>query len=208
MPSFPPLPEEAPRPAAHTAELVRRAQLGEPAAFDELFTRYHERVLRIVRIRIGPELRRALDSMDAVQETFLSAVQDFDRFEMRDEGALVRWLAALAEHRLQDAARRHSAARRDALRAVPLEAEAAHPGRTPASLAARAEAETIVDEEIAALSEPWRELLLLRNVAGASWSAVTERLGYRTERAARVAHTKALEELALRLQRRGAGPLG
>lgn len=79
---------------------------------------------------------------------------------------------------------------------------------TPGGLVEEGEAGAIVDEELAALPEAWRDLILLRNVAGASWQTVAERGGYRTEHAARVAHAKALFELGLRLRARGLGREG
>lgn len=206
--------------AEPSIELVRRAQGGDASALNLLFGRYYPRVLRIVRVRLGAALRSHLDSSDAVQETFLAAVQGFDRFEMRDDGALVHWLATLAERRLRDAARLHGAAKRDPGRGVALEdlrrmletgeavLEPAGSGLTPGGLVEQGEAGAIVDEELAALPEARRDLILLRDVAGASWQTVTERGGYRTERAARVAHAKALVELGLRLRARGLGREG
>jgi len=196
-------------------ELVHRAQEGDASALNLLFGRYYQRVRRMVRVRLGAALRSQLDSGDAVQETFLAAVQGFDRFEMRDEGALLHWLATLAERRLRDAARQRGAAKRDPARAVALEElrralevgevtlESAGTDLTPSLLVERGEEGAIVDEELAGLAEPAREVLLLRDVAGASWQTVAEQLGYRTERAARVAHAKALVELGLRVRRRG-----
>jgi RNA polymerase sigma-70 factor (subfamily 1) len=200
-----------------SVELVRRAQDGDQSALNQLFGRYYARVRRIVRVRLGAALRAQLDTSDAVQETFLAAVQGFDRFEMRDEGALVAWLAALAEQRLRDAARRQGAAKRDPGHVVALvelrrglesgEIVLEPPGSddTPSQLVAQGEEGSIVEEELSQLPEAARDLLLLRNVAGASWETVAERCGYRTERAARFAHSKALVELGLRVRRRGVG---
>jgi len=203
-------------PSSHpSVELVVRAQDGDQSALNLLFGRYEARVRRIVRVRLGATLRAQLDTSDAVQETFLAAVQGFDRFEMRDEGALVHWLAVLAERRIRDAARVQGAAKRDAGRALALEGlqralesgeivfEPAGSDLSPSMLAAQGEEGAIVDEELAELPEPARELLLLRNVAGASWQVVAEQLGYRTERAARMAHSKALVELGQRVRTRG-----
>ncbi len=208
-------PQEPMQQSVPSVELVRQAQAGDSAARNRLFERYYARVLRIVRVRLGAELRRELESCDAVQETFLAALHAFDRFEMRDDGALVHWLATLAERRIRDAARRQAALKRDpqhalaladlrqALESGELTLEPANAAQDPGGLAARGEEAALVDEELALLSEPARELVLLRNVAGASWQTVAERGGFRTERAARVAHAKALVELGLRLRQRG-----
>ena len=62
-----------------SVELVRRAQAGERPALERLFERYYDRVRRIVRARLGPELRLRVESVDILQETFTAAVGSFDR---------------------------------------------------------------------------------------------------------------------------------
>ena len=55
----------------HTLELLRAARDGERAALEALFERYRDRVLEIVRIRLGPRLRQAVESTDLAQEAML-----------------------------------------------------------------------------------------------------------------------------------------
>ena len=62
--------------------LVRQAQDGDLEALGRLFERYYDRVRKIVRARLGRNLRAAVDSVDVMQDTFVAAVQAFDRFEM------------------------------------------------------------------------------------------------------------------------------
>ena len=66
-------------------------------ALSALVARYHDRVLRIVRARLGPGLRNHLDSQDLVQDTFAAVVRDFEHYEVREEASLVHWLARLAQ---------------------------------------------------------------------------------------------------------------
>ena len=105
-----------------TIDLVRRAHDGDSQALQSLFGRYYERVRRMVRLRLGAALRHRMDSGDILQETFLEALRTFDRFEMRDQGSFINWLARLAENRIRDAADYHGALKRTAGREVPLSA--------------------------------------------------------------------------------------
>ena len=75
-----------------TIDLVREAQNGHGEARDELFQRYSDRVLGIVRARIGPKLRRNVESGDIAQEALIEALTSLDRFETRGESSLIRWL--------------------------------------------------------------------------------------------------------------------
>ena len=46
-----------------TIDLVRRAQRGDDDALNRLIDRYYDRIQRIVRIRLGPRLRRDLEKL-------------------------------------------------------------------------------------------------------------------------------------------------
>src|SRR6185436_18440399 len=116
--SVPKPPPPKPDDLTLTLDLLRRAQQGERPALERLLERYYERVRRIVRLRLGPSLRRRLESGDILQETFLAAVRNFARFELRDEGSFINWLAVLAENQIRDAADHHGAQKRAMLRQV------------------------------------------------------------------------------------------
>ncbi len=79
-------------------ELVRRAQGGELEALDRLFERYYQRVHAIVRIRLGDELRRNLESGDVLHEALIEAIRSFHQFDARDEASLIHWLAKIVEN--------------------------------------------------------------------------------------------------------------
>ncbi|MHC4242646.1 MAG: RNA polymerase sigma factor, partial [Planctomycetota bacterium] len=81
-----------------TQQLVALAQGGDNSALDRLCKVYSERVQRIVRFRMGTELRGKLESMDLVQDAFVAAVKDLDNFEYRDEGDFLRWMSKIAEN--------------------------------------------------------------------------------------------------------------
>lgn len=96
-----------------TAALVRRAQEGDSAALNDLFTRYHSLMVEIARRRIGPRLRLKEDPDDLAQTTFREATRDFKRYEYRGEGSLLRWLIQILQNKIRDKAEFYSAGKRD-----------------------------------------------------------------------------------------------
>ncbi len=196
-------------------ELVQRAQAGDEEARNRLFTRYYDRVRRIVRMRLGPALRAHLEDGDILQETFAAAVEALDRFEMRDDASLINWLAKLAQHKIIAAADYHSAKKRDTRLEVRLSSrgpfddsscvarELAGSMSTPGDHAAREEVKEIVEECVAELPPEYRELILLRDYAGGSWERVAAETGRPSAEAARMMHARALVELSKLVRARG-----
>src|SRR5262245_13192000 len=194
-----------------TIELVKRAQAGDQGALDRLVARYYPRVLKIVRLRMGGRLRRSLEAGDVMQETFAKAVRLFERFEMRDEGAFINWLARIAERELLNANDRARAKKRSVDREVALD-QTSTPPVIPAPGEFEPLAELIESEEtqlveqcLARLPEHYRELILLRNYAGLSYAEIASETGRPSENAARMMHAQALVELA-RLVRASSHP--
>jgi RNA polymerase sigma-70 factor (ECF subfamily) len=196
-----------------TFELVRRAQEGDQAALEALFARYYERIRRVVRARIGPGLRRRLETGDILQRTFVKAVDVFDRFEMRDEGSLIHWLARIAEHQIRDAKDYLEADRRDARREVGLEVRSPDGDTTPLGRSlpagvtapldrvARDEEHERLDAALDSLPANYREVIVLRDYEGLSWECVARESGRPSPDAARMLHKQALKELARALTR-------
>lgn len=191
----------------HSLDLVLKAQEGDQQALNRLFERYYERVRRIVRLRLGSRLRESVDSGDILQETFIAAVRSFGNFEMREEASLINWLSRLAERQIIAAADYHGAKKRDQRRNVPLGGSAvdtasvhvplSYPDDTtqPLEKLALSEESGIVERCLDNLPEEYRELIVLRNFAGASWDSVAEETGRPSAAAARMMHARAMIEL-------------
>jgi RNA polymerase sigma-70 factor (ECF subfamily) len=204
-----------------TIVLVRRAQEGDQQALERIINRYYERVRKIVRIRLGPKLRTALDSGDILQDTFIAAARRFKDFEPRDEASLINWLSKLAEHQITDAAAHYNAKKRDISRRVSLEKSqspdedsgpglAADPpddGPSPSEVAVQAEEASIVEECLHELPEQYRDLILMRNYAGSTWADIAKKTHRPSEAAARMMHARAMVELGklMKHRRRTAG---
>lgn len=204
-------------PLTQTLELVQKAQGGDADALNRLFSRYYERARRSVRARLGQRLRSQLESGDILQQAFAKAFQTFDRFEMRNEGSFLNWLAEIAVRQVHDAADRQSAVKRiPTNKQLSIHAGADDDSGPQLELAQEAtraldrldrqESQTAVEECLDQLPPHYRDVIVLRDYDGMEWNDVAEKLGKNTDSAAREQHRRALIELAKLLRRRGLGP--
>ncbi len=204
-PSSPePLPE-----LARSVELVRQFQAGDRAACNELLERYRPRLSRIVRVKLGADLRRHLDEEDVVQEALLVAATKLAAFELRSHAGILHWLARIAENVIRQKRERHGAEKRAAGREVPLQPgegttglALAASGLSPSRQASRAELEELVDATVEAL-EPseYREVILRRDYYQEEWEDVRRALDRPTVAAAQELYRRAHQRLKERLQK-------
>ena len=185
---------------AASIDLVRRAKAGDTEALDGLFSRYYSRVHKIARLRLGPRLREKVESVDVVQETFAAAVGAFERFDVRDESSLINWLAKIVERQVLSLASFHSAQKRKEMNPVlPLDPQCGIDpeanGLTPSEDLSKAEQTAWIETCIARLPQKYRELIILRDYAGCSWSGIARELGKGSDDAARKMHKDALRAL-------------
>jgi RNA polymerase sigma factor (sigma-70 family) len=81
-------------------QLLDGVRTGNGAAWEELVSQFHGRLLSFARRRLGQNA----DAEDVVQETFLSLVKSLESF--RGEASLETWLFQLLRRRIADAHRR------------------------------------------------------------------------------------------------------
>lgn len=165
-------------------ELAERARTGDREALDRLLARTRDRLRRIAKIRLGGELRRALDASDIVQNAYLVAIRKVEDLEIRDEAGIVNWLAQIAENQIRDARRYQEAQKRDHHRTLIAGAtegdwiaQQASPAASPSRAMREAEMKEIYDACLEELSPKHREVLLLRDYADGSWEFVRDELG-------------------------------
>ena len=195
-------------------ELLARTRSGDPDARERLFATCYPRVLSIVRSRLGGGLRRFHESGDVVQEALLLAARDLERIEVRDEAALLSWLAKVVENRLRDMAKFHAAAKREAGRERReaslvgdeddgLVADAVDSAdATPSQVFAGSEERERLARAMAGLDPKRRRVIELRS-AGAPWAEVARELGLASDGAARMLHARTLVELGRALEETG-----
>lgn len=193
-----------------TIDLVRRAQAGSDEALNQLFTRYYPRVQQIVSIRLGRRLRSKMDSGDIMQDTFLSAMKSFDRYEIRTEARFLNWLCTIAEHQIGDAVDHLTAQKRNVDREVALDrpTDSGHVGIDPVAsglippdLLSQGEEKAVLVAAMQDLGEEYRELILLRDYMGMSWDDVAAEAECPSADAARMKHGTALVKLAREVKR-------
>jgi RNA polymerase sigma-70 factor (ECF subfamily) len=202
----------APDPT-ESLRLLSAAQGGDTEALAALVERYQGRLRRIVSIRLSAELRRCVESMDIVQETFASALPHLGALKVYGPGSLLQWLSRIAENQMRSEYRRHFGGKRDRRREVdygPAAEGLVAGGASPPAdvLSARRELERVVDTAVSELPEDWREVLVLRTYAGGSWEEVAAALGKPSAEAARLLHRRARLRLARMLRERLPGTLG
>ena len=171
-----------------TQELVAQAQDGDLSALDQLCGVYTERVRRIVRFRMGSELRSHLESMDLVQEALVEAVLDLDQFRYSNEGDFLRWLSRIVENTIRDNVDKAHAAKRDIRRQVPLDHMAIHADRpareadlpvaltTPSVVLSLREDLDRLEKAMDQLKPEYREVIVLAKIEDLSCKEIAEKL--------------------------------
>lgn len=194
--------------------LLKSAQDGDRGAYEAFMARYFERVLRIVRARIGPKLRTRQDSMDIAQDAMIRVIQGLDQFEPQSEGALIHWISKLVENQIRDAADFHGAQKRRISREVPLTTDSDEgPGllgrvqdptqKTPSQILVLQEDLQKLEDTLDDLGSG-KEVILLRDYAGMTFKEIGKELGL-SEDAARMQYVRAMDKLTDALANQDAG---
>ncbi|MBI2387690.1 MAG: sigma-70 family RNA polymerase sigma factor [Elusimicrobia bacterium] len=185
--------------------LIRQAKAGDAEALNALFDRYSARVLQIVRLRLGPSLRAKLESQDIVQDAFTRAVNGFDHFELRHEGAFIHWLGELVRNAINDRYDQFRAQKRDMRQENPIEAnertdssrDFSLPGDdpTPSRVLENREDVLRLSAAMDKLSQDARDVIVFRDLEELSFAEIG-RLTGRSEDAARMYYSRSKAQLA------------
>ena len=176
-----------------TRQLVALAKGGDEFALDQLCRAYAERIRWMVRLRMGKELRRKLDSMDVVQDALIHALGGITDFTYKNEGDFVRWLSRIAENTLRDNWERFHAEKRDIRKEVPLGNTRRRSGSrlsgvprpiattTPSVILSRKEDLAKLEKAIDALNPEYKEIIVLTKIEGLGYQEIANRVGKSTE---------------------------
>ena len=176
-----------------TQQLVALVKGGDASALDQLCRVYAERVRWMVRLRMGKELRRNLDSMDVVQDVLINALGGITDFTYENEGDFVRWLSRIAENALRDNWKRFHAEKRDIRKEVRLNDRGPTTGgrsggapgpidaTTPSVIMSRKEDLARLEQAIDELKPEYREVIVLTRIEGLSYQDVGNRLSKNSE---------------------------
>lgn len=169
--------------------LIASARRGEPQARERLFSLCREPLLVRIRWMMGDQARRIAESGDFLHETLAAALTALPDFEVRGEGACLRWLTAIARNRIRDEVRRHREAALSMLSSSVAEPRIANPPR-------EISVESALDlmDALTRLGADERRLIELRDLEGRSFVEIGAEFRCSDRQAHRL-HAKALLKL-------------
>jgi RNA polymerase sigma-70 factor (ECF subfamily) len=177
--------------ASAVSDLLQRAARGDEQAFQVLFSRYRDRLKRMVHLRLSRRLQGRVDDSDVLQEAYLEVAQQLPDYVQRPVLPFFLWLRHLTGLKLAEVHRRHLGTQlRDADREVTLhrgglpEADSASLAAqllgkltTPSQAAIKAETRLFVQEALNSMDPIDREVLALKHFEQLSTSEIAAVLG-------------------------------
>ena len=160
-----------------TDSLIRRVEGGDEVALCELFTRYRDRLRRMVKLRMDRRLQGRLDASDVLQEAYLDVAKRAVEYRESPKMPVFLWLRLITGQRLMALHRQHLGAQmRNVGQEVSLHRGALPPassisiaamflGRitSPTRAARRAEMQERLQDILNAMDPIDREILTLRH---------------------------------------------
>jgi RNA polymerase sigma-70 factor (ECF subfamily) len=204
-----------------TPQWLERAANGDAEGWRALLARYHDRLRRMVTLRLDQRLQGRIDPSDVLQETYLDAAAGLTDYQRNPTLPFFLWLRLLVGSRLSKLHRHHLGTQmRDAAREVSLyrgalpEASSAALaaqllGREcrPSEAAARAELKIRLQEALNGMDAVDREVLSLRHFEQLTTAEAARVLGI-SEAAAGKRYIRALMRLKTILTQMPGGPEG
>ncbi len=191
-------------PASTDAEIVRAIAAGQPHLFAALMRRHNQRLFRIARAILPDDD----DAIDALQEAYVKAYQRLDQLAAADR--VDAWLARIVRNEaLMARRRRWREVRLDDHREAALasgEAWMTTETRTPEANAALSDLRDLLEASVDGLAEDFREVFVLRAVAGLSVREIGALLDL-PDGTVKTRYFRARQALRLDLERRLASPL-
>ena len=188
-----------------TQSLLDRAKNGDQAAFEALFRRHREKLLRAIALRMDRRVATRVDASDVLQETYLEAFRRLPRYLQEQPMPLYLWLCWLAREKVLALHRRHLGAEKRAVTheapLLPADSSATFvsaviAGREPSPSQALAKAELAERLRLALgqLDDEERDLILWRHFEQLSARDMAQLLGI-SEAAAGKRYLRAVERL-------------
>ena len=182
--------------------LLAAAREGTSGDVGRLFEATRRYLLLVANRSLDAQLHQKIAPSDLVQETFIDAHRDFNRFSGDSEAELFAWLCQILLHKAADAGRRyHGTAKRNVKIEVPLGEQSNAPGMqvadddlSPSATAMSSEHEQRLNEALAQLPEDYRQVITLRSLERLTFPEVGRRMG-RSEDAAGKLWFRALQRL-------------
>lgn len=169
-------------------QLLRDAKTGGEAALGPLLETYRNYLRLLARLEIGKRLQGKLDASDLVQETFLEANRNFDKFRGHDEPQFAYWLRQILAAKVANLVRHYFGTQaRDLHLEEQLAADLDNSSRmlgqelmgsmtSPSVRAVRREQAVVLADALQRLPEDYREVIVLRHLEGLTFPEVARRM--------------------------------
>lgn len=188
--------------------LLEAAGEDREVLLSRLLEQHRERLLRMVRLRMHPQVRTRVDASDVIQEAYIEAVRRVGEYVEDPQVPFFVWLRRMTGQRLMKAHRFHlDAQRRDVRRQVRGASDdvpeasvvamvelLAGDGTTPTRAAARSELRERIRDLLGELSPTDREVLCMRHFEDLSNEEVAHELDL-SKHAASKRYIRALRRL-------------
>jgi RNA polymerase sigma-70 factor (ECF subfamily) len=174
-------------PSEDPLTVLDQARRGDREAVGRLLQTYIPYLKLLARLELNPRLQSRLDASDIVQETVLAAQRDLPHFRGETEKELVGWLRIILANTAAAAVRHHTRQRRDVglekqfqqgLDGSAVRIGDAMAGRdsSPSQRSHRRERSVLLSQALAQLPDDYREVLILRELEGLTFSEVARRM--------------------------------
>lgn len=198
-------------------ELLAAARLGASEGLGELLQLYRNYLGLLASTQLEGLLQVRCSASDVVQETFLEAHRDFPQFHGKSVAEFLAWLRRILVHNLMRAVERHVIAQRRCVHreislddmdacldrsTARLQAVLADGENSAATAAQQAKWSIILADELAAMPDDHRQVLLLRHIQSLSFNEVARRMD-RSAGAVRMLWMRSIAPLRERLALRG-----
>lgn len=164
------------------------------------FEQHRERLLSVIYLRMGPELRARMDPEDILQDVAIEAMNSWHSLSAPEH--VSAWLVTLARRRVARILRDQvGVAARDPRRerAIKTDMPVVDRRSGPVTAADRQDRLELLEQALERLSEPHREVILLIRIEGLSAKEVAQRMN-RSENAVHLLLSRALKRLGQELQ--------
>ncbi len=203
--------------ASNAETLLSQSLAGSQECFGRLLHLYGNYLDLLVKSQLERKLLARVSSSDIVQETFLEATRDFEKFRGSTSSEFRAWLRQILINNLHRVVEQHVLAqKRDVRREVSFEALAnsleqsaarldtilPDPGRSPSSNVQQFELEIELADKLADLPTDYRAVIVLRNIEALPFEEVGRRME-RSAGAARMLWLRALQALREGMQPEG-----
>ena len=191
-------------PDGDLVQLLAAARAGSPEALGQVLETFRAYLLLVADRELEPEVRAKGGASDLVQDTFLEAQRDFERFQGTSAEELRAWLRRVLLNNVANFTRQfRQRAKRDVGREVSLEAGGSSHERgaglaadtvSPSDAALAQEQAQALARAMERLPEDYRQVLALRHEEQLTFEQIGQKME-RTANAARMLWLQAVERL-------------